>query len=37
MRNPKQGLDRMHHCVKQQDLNWFGSGMSSETISNERK
>ncbi len=25
--NPKQGLDRIYHCVKKQAPMWFGSGM----------
>ncbi len=27
MYNPKQGVNRIHHCAKQQDPNWFDSGM----------
>ncbi len=27
--NSKQGLDRLHHCAKQQDPIWFGSEWES--------
>ncbi len=30
MSNHKQGLDRMHHCAKQQDSMWFSSGMRAQ-------
>ncbi len=27
MSNPKEDLDRIYHCAKNQDPMWFGSGM----------